>query len=323
MKRNRALILGGAGFLGSHVAQTFIDAQWQVGVIDGLVPGTGGTPENLANCRGDLHSVVLKRIEETENLTEHILWANIIVDAIAFTGHLIGFQDPLMDTSCNLLSHLHLVQALRKSSGKRVIYLGSRGQYGAASGAHIIEETPCKPLDPQGINKLAAEHFLRIYGQANQYETVSLRLTNCFGPRQRINGERGLVGSFIHSVLQDKPIEIFGSPGRRKNVLYAEDVAKIVLQLASKEWKGFQIFNVGGEEVSLRELLEAILEAVGKGGFTVKPFPEEVKKIDVGEANFSDEKLNSFLGSRQRTPIREAIPLTVQYFKENRGKERP
>jgi nucleoside-diphosphate-sugar epimerase len=318
VNKNRALILGGAGFIGSHIAEKLLKVGYQVGIVDGVVEGTGGSFENIADWKNDFEFVELEPVRNAQDLVEHIRWADYIVDGMAFTGHLIGFQDPVTDVACNLMSHLYLVEALKSCPGKRVIYLASRGQYGAVTSNVVTEESPCRPLDPQGINKLAAEHFLRIYGPAYGFETASLRITNCFGPRQKLSGEIGLVGAFIKDVLEGRTIEVFGSPDRVKNVVYVRDVARIVLDLMKAGWKNFELFNVGGVEVSIQQLLEQIFAAAGKGRFILKSFPDEVKKIDVGEARFSDAKLNAWLGCSERTAMGESIPATVDYVTKKR-----
>jgi nucleoside-diphosphate-sugar epimerase len=317
MKQQRILILGGAGFIGSHIARLFLEEDCRVGTIDGLVDGTGGHPRNIAAFQDTLEFSSFDRVEAVPGLKDRVHWADYIVDAMAFTGHMVGFEKPRVDLDSNLLSHLMLIDALKGSADKRVIYLGTRSQYGSVPVEVITEESPCLPVDPQGINKQAAEHFFRIYSRAHKFNVASLRLTNCYGPGQRVHGERGLVGGFIQDALDEKSIEIFGSAARTKNLLFGEDAARIVVQLAAKPWSGFDAFNVGGTEVSIQELLETIFEAAGKGSFTVKPFPEHVKRIDVGEARFSDEKLTSFLGNRERTALATAVLQTVDYFEQN------
>jgi UDP-glucose 4-epimerase len=319
-KHGRALILGGAGFIGSHIANAFLECNWQLGIVDGLVSGTGGTQRNIADVEA---FTLLHKIEDVADLTERLQWADWIIDAMGFTGHLAGFDNPRMDIEPNLLSHLHLIQNLRSIPGKRIVYLASRGQYGASQSDVITEESPCQPLDPQGINKLAVEHLFRIYSKAYGFDAVSLRLTNCFGPQQKMSGETGLVASFIQSTLDGKQIELFGNAERTKDLLFAGDVARIVFEITQTAWSGFEVFNVGGTEVTLKKLLETIFIAAGSGSYSVKPFPDHVKRIDVGEARFSDDKLTKLLGNRHRAPLGEAIRSTVEYFKQNQGSDRP
>lgn len=315
----RLLLFGGAGFLGCHIARLFLRNGWKVGIIDGLVEGTGGARAHIADFESDLEFGLFTRIEEIakRELIDRVKWADWVLDAMGFTGHLVGFKAPLTDINSNLLCHIHLVEALKECPGKRLIYLGTRSQYGSVGQQIITEESMCLPVDPQGIGKLATEHFFRIYSKAYQFNAVSLRLTNCFGPRQRLDGERGLVGEFIHDALQGKAIEIFGSAERKKNLLFGEDAAHVVFKITQKTWDGFDVFNLGGTEVSIRDLLQGIFSEAGKGTFHVKAFPEHVKRIDVGEAGFSDDKLTAFLGDHERTPLAKSLGLTVDYFKQN------
>lgn len=315
--KNRLLVLGGAGFIGSHIVRNCLRHDLQVGMIDGLVKGTGGSEANIQDLKPDLEFACFQRVDEVSGLSEYVDWAEVIIDAMAFTGHFEGFAKPLTDIEHNLLAHVHLINALKDKSAKRVVYLGSRSQYGRVQDKTITEQSNCEPLDPQGINKLAAEHFLRIYSRAHGFSAMSLRMTNCFGPNQKLVGDRGLVGGFIQDVLDDKPIEIFGSAERLKSILFVEDAARVVVQSALKPWSGFEIFNLGGMEVSIEDLLKAIFSAAGKGEFSVKPFPEEVKRIDVGEARFNDDKLRHFLGRNDQTSLSSAVESTVEYFKQN------
>ena len=318
MSLDRVIVLGGAGFLGSLIAKEFLRHGLRVGIIDGLVRGTGGNPENIAGMEDRLDYFIPEKIEQVSNLEERIQQSDLVVDAMAFTGHLEGFEEPLRDTSANLICHLHLIDVLKKCPGKRVIYLGSRSQYGRIEDSVIREETPCLPIDPQGINKQAAESFFRIYSKAHQFHTLSLRLTNCFGPNQRTTHETGLLGSFIQETLDDRPINIFGSADRRKNFLYGDDVAKIVYRLYLKNWEGFKVYNVAGVDVTIEEVLRIIFEEVGRGSFEVEPFPEKIKNINVGEAVFCDAKIKDFLGPNSPTPLRKAIAATINYFEKHK-----
>lgn len=307
-------MLGGAGFLGSQIALCFLANGWEVGIVDGLVQGTGGNPDNCISFRHQLAFERFDCIEDIEDLSSLLKWSDLVVDAMAFTGHLLGLQRPQLDVQSNLVNHIHLIEALRQHPGKRVIYLGSRSQYGRVDSAHVQETSPCIPLDAQGINKLAAEHFFRIYSLNSGFHAISLRLTNCFGPSQRTTGEVGLVGSFILDAIEDKVIEIYGNAQRTKNLLYGNDAAKIVHMVANKSWEGFHVFNVGGVEVALDVLLETIFRAVSKGSFVVKPFPAMVKNIDVGEGTFVDDKIKGFIGNYSTTALPESISATAQYF---------
>ena len=125
----------------------------------------------------------------------------------------------------------------------------------------------------------------------------------------------GLIGGFIRDLLQGRPIELFGT-GRRRPVIYAADVAEAVLLCAQSPFHGFQFFNLAGVDVILEELLDRLIREIGQGSYHLREFPAEVKSIDVGNAAFSGDRLETFLGSLPRTSLEAGIKETVEYFRK-------
>lgn len=305
-----------AGFIGSNLASEFIDLGAKVKILDGFVEGTGA---NIDNIREFAHHVDLYkfRIEEFEDLPEIVKASDLIIDSIAFTSHLLGVENPILDARLNLMSHIYLIDGLKNTRKKKVIYLGSRGQYGNIKEPVITEETPQTPVDPQGINKSSAENYFKFYAAKYDFYITSLRITNCFGENQKVFGDDiGLVGSFIKDILDGKTVEIYGDKQRRKNLIYVKDLVKIITKLGMYDFNSFEAYNVAGLEVTLSQLLDGITGCIGKGGYIVKPFPENIKSINVGEAEFSDNKLRHKLGDIQLTDFNDSLVNTVKYFKE-------
>ena len=197
----RVLILGGAGFIGSHIAAAFVRRGARVTVVDGFLPDTAAREANLAGLATQVE-LARTRIEDCPDLMELVREAELAVDCMGLTGHHIGMAEPLRDLELNLRSHVVLIEALRKVRGARVIYLGSRGQYGRGIADPITEETPQMPLDPQGVHKLAAEGLFRVYAHRGYFHAISLRLSNTYGEHQRTRGyDLGLVGGFLRDLL--------------------------------------------------------------------------------------------------------------------------
>lgn len=312
----RVLILGGAGFIGSHIAAAFVRRAARVTVVDGFLPDTAAREANLAGISMQVE-LVRTRIEECKHLVELLRQAELVVDCMALTAHHLGMEGPLRDLELNVRSHVVLIEALRKVPGKRVIYLGSRGQYGRATVDAITEETPQVPVDTQGVHKLAAEGLFRVYANRRDFHAVSLRVGNTYGEHQRTRGrDLGLVGGFVRDLLDGKPAKIFGEPSRRKSLVYVRDVAETVVSLSARACQGFNAYNVAGREVTLGDLLDTLVAAVGSGAWAVEAFPEHVKQMDVGEARFSDEKLERALGSLAKTDLATAVTNTVAYFRK-------
>lgn len=313
---NRILILGGAGFIGSHIAERFAQSGWQTTVVDGLLPGTGGSLANLAHL-GTAVTRIFLPVEAVTDLVPRLDAADLVVDAMAWTSHLLAMRDPLRDLQLNAQSHLTALIALPRTRCRRVIYLGSRGQYGNPSVDPVLESTPMEPVDIQGVHKLAAESYYRILGAKHGIDVISLRLPNCFGERQPFQGEDpGLIGGFLRDALANKVIEIYGSD-RRRCVLYAGDAADIVFKLAHTTLSGFTPFNSGGHEVPIAHLAHTIARLVGRGRCEVMPLPPQVKAIDAGSARFDASRLAAAIGPVPLTALENSLARTLHWIQTN------
>lgn len=308
----RVLVLGGAGFLGSRIVALCTVKGHQVAVVDGLLEKTSGRAENLppsfpTSC---FHR---NRVEETANLDALLEDADVIVDAMGWTRHLMALEDPSYDLSLNVASHLAWLT--RTPPGKLVIYLGSRSQYGNPQAAEIVEDTPQVPADIQGIHKLTGELHVRFYSRLRRFSAVSLRLPNCIGVNQICSGEDiGLVGGFIRQMMSGEQVELYGE-GRMRPICFSDDVADVIEALAGRDCTGFEAYNMFNHHVRLEDLLEKLHGRIGRGGTCIRPFPAHVAAIDVGGGALSHRKLEKFLGGVTLTDLDEMLDATVNYFR--------
>lgn len=313
----KCLVAGGAGFVGSHIVETLMHGGHEVTVIDGLLGRTSGRQGNLAKV-ADRIRFHQTRIEETDALPALLAESDVVVDSMGWTCHRLALGDPAYDVELNILSHLALLTAIPAKSPLRLIFLGSRGQYGNPAVSEIDESTPAEPADVQGISKVAAESFVRLFARLKGFRAISLRFGNCFGPRMPLEGEDiGLIGLFIRDVLQGRPVELFGR-GRSRPVIAVQDVADAVGRLIHAEWQpGFQPFDLAGWDMVLEELLGCLIAEAGTGSFTLREFPDEVRAIDAGNAAFLGRRLREWLGCEPARPLRERLAETIAYFKQN------
>ena len=269
------VIFGGAGFIGSHLAQAYLERGDQVTVVDGLVPGTGGRRENLPDPVPDALTWHAARVEDVRELSALLDGTDLVVDAMALTAHHRALAEPLLDLELNAACHLHLLQALALCPGRRVLLLGSRGQYGQPKGRRVHEETPQVPADVQGIHKVAAESYFRVYSGMDRCQTICLRLPNCFGPHQAVHGDDiGLVGSLIRDLLADKTVEVYGN-GRSRALLYVKDLVDAAVRLGDEEWDTpFEAYNIAGQQVAIEDLAQQIIATAGRGRYSVRTFSE-------------------------------------------------
>jgi UDP-glucose 4-epimerase len=312
----KCLVAGGAGFIGSHIAEKFVRSGHEVVVLDGLLPRTGGRLENISSLASSIR-LIDRPIEQIQDLPALVATTDVIVDCMGWTCHRLALADPLYDLALNVSSHIPLLQAIGNGSGKFFIFLGSRGQYGSPNVARVNEDTPAIPEDVQGIHKLAAESLVRVMAKLKDFNAISLRFGNCFGPRQPVSGEDiGLVGTFVRDVLQGRTVELYGK-NRIRPIIYIEDVAAAVLKCAQmRPVDGFQVFNLAGHDIILEKLLACLIRTAAQGSYTMRDFPTHIKKIDIGNAEFDGEKLRTRLGGLPITPVEAALVPTLAYFRE-------
>lgn len=310
------LILGGAGFIGSNLAERFLGQGWGVTVLDGLLENTGGRRENIEHLFSEIIFIESK-IEKADLLKEVVKRSDVIIDCMALTGHRFALADPKYDLELNCHSHLCLIEVLKDLPVKKVIYVGSRGQYGNPSVAEINEETPMIPEDVQGIHKLAAESYFRVYSKHYGFHVTSLRVPGCFGKNQPTSGDDiGLIGNFIRDVLENNTIEVYGSR-RRRSFIYAKDLVEIVYRICNLPFSGFSAFNVRGTDVFIHELAQIIIEIAGKGDYIIKEIRHEIQIIDIGKSRLCEENLRHFIGDYPITDLKSSLTETIQYFKES------
>jgi UDP-glucose 4-epimerase len=313
-------ILGGAGFIGSRIAARCVAAGHRLTIVDGVFSHTGGRRENLSDIASEVvfHEVA---VGQFPGLADVLASSDAIIDAMGWTCHRLALQNPAYDAQLNLASHLEWLHEFRYRPGQVVLYLASRAQYGRPPAQCITEDTPMEPRDIQGIHKLAAEHYFRYYAEDKKFPAISLRISNCIGPNQPVAGpDIGLVGGFIRDLMAGRPIEVFGD-GRRRPVVFVDDIALLVLRLIESDLSGFTAFNAPAHDVQIEELVAALVRLIG-GRCVKSPLTGEVARIDGGNARFDSTRLNNLLSGVELTSLPAALEATVQYFKRRQDEGR-
>jgi nucleoside-diphosphate-sugar epimerase len=308
------LILGGCGFIGSNLAKHFADKGGQVIIIDGLLDKTGGNLRNIAAFANKVEFYP-ESIENIQHLDKIIERSDVIIDCLAWTSHHGALLDPMYDIKLNLQSHLPLLNQHQHLKNKLIVYIGSRGQYGMGQTQPIDESLPMLPNDVQGINKLAAEHYFRVYSDLYQLNVVSLRIPNCFGENQPLQNDLGLVGLFITQSLNNEEIVVF-DVNRKRNFLYVDDLCQICDKIISLGLTGFNPFVVAGKNLVISSLVEEIIKITKTGSVRVIESNHNNTKIDIGNSEIRDDKLCSLI-HYSNTPLEIALTRTINYFKNH------
>jgi UDP-glucose 4-epimerase len=316
-----ALVTGGLGFIGSNLARRLVEVGVKVSVLDGLLPDQGGNPYNVRDLHGQVE-VHTADMRDPKVINHMVSGVDYVFNLAGSVSHLDSMQQPLRDLELNCVAHLTLLEACRHFNPLvKVVFTSTRQVYGKPVYLPLDEQHRVAPLDVNGINKFAAEHYHLLYHRVYGVRTVCLRLTNTYGPRQLIHHSRqGFIAWFIRQAIEGGVIELFGEGRQRRDMNYVDDVVEALLLAGVSEAAEGEIYNLGADEpVSLAELAEELISITGRGSVRPVPFPPERQMIDVGNTHSSFAKIKSALGWGPRTPLREGLERTVEYYSRHRA----
>jgi UDP-glucose 4-epimerase len=311
----RILITGGLGFIGANLCRQLADLGAKVTAVDSLLPDYGG---NLANLAGYEDRVRINIADVRGHAMEYLVREqDVLFNLAGQVSHIDSMNDPYTDLEINCRSQLWILEAVRKRNPEiKVVYAGTRQIYGKPQRLPVDENHPLNPTDVNGINKISGELYHLVYHSVYGIRSSSLRLTNTYGPRQLIRHNRqGFIGWFIRKALLGETIEIFGDGSQRRDFDYVDDVVDAFLRAGAMDAADGQVFNLGGADpVSLLTLVQRLIEVAGRGDYRLVPFPDERKRIDIGDFYADASKISETLGWRSRVNLREGLERTLEYY---------
>lgn len=316
----RVMITGGLGFIGSNLARRLVELGADVLLIDSLIPDYGG---NLFNAHGieDKVQVNITDIRDEHSMRYLVRGQDYIFNLAGQVSHLDSMTDPFTDLEINVRAQLSLLEACRhNNSSVKIVFASTRQIYGVPDYLPLDERHLLHPTDVNGINKMAGEWYHIVYNNVYGLRTVSLRLTNTYGPRQLVKHKRqGFIGWFIRQVVDGEEIQIFGDGEQRRDLNFVDDVVDAFLTAAASDKSNGQIYNLGSDDpTSLKALTELLIEIAGQGSYRLVPFPLERKRIDVGDVYSAYFRIRDHLGWRPVTPLREGLSRTIDYYRQYR-----
>ena len=315
------LVTGGLGFIGSNLCRRLADLGAKVTAVDSLLPEYGG---NHFNLDGYENKVRVNIADVRGHAMEYLVAGQEVVFNLAGqVSHIDSMTDPFTDLEINCTAQLWILEALRKRNPEaKVVYAGTRQIYGRPQRLPVDEEHLLSPADVNGINKISGEFYHLVYHNVYRIRACSLRLTNTFGPRQLIRHNRqGFIGWFMKKAVCGETIEVFGDGAQRRDFDYVDDVVDAFLRAGASEEANGQVFNLGGgAPISLLDLAKDLVKIAGGSEVVIVPFPEERKKIDIGDFYSDARKIERVLGWRSTTPFREGLEKTVAYYKQHKDR---
>lgn len=315
-KRKNVLIPGGAGFIGSNLVKKLVKCGANVTIVDAFSKYCGANSFNIDEIKKNV-LIVDSKIEDF--ISENGLFKyDIIFNCVGLTNHYFGFNNVKLDYNLNCYAGLKILEGLKNNNiNCRVISIGSRSQYGRTRSLVIKETHPLNPIDIHSIHKTTLEYYHNVYSRNYGLDLIFLRLTNVYGPCQRLKGDGiGIIGEIIKSAINKNNIFIYGSLERIKDFLFIDDVVNAILLLGMIKKTDLIVYNLGGGLCKLSDLINAVKTKIKKVNIKILPFPKEIKKIDTGDVVLDIERIKKIANWTPKTNIETGIGITFKYYKE-------
>lgn len=313
------LITGGMGFIGSNLAHRLVDAGATVTLVDSLIPEYGGNPFNVEGISGRVRINVCD-VRDPFSMGHLVRGQDFLFNLAGQTSHLDSMSDPLADLAINTTAQVSLLEACRKVNPRvRLVFASTRQIYGKPDYLPVDERHPVRPVDVNGINKLAGEQYHLLYSDVHGIRACALRLTNTYGPRMRVRDARQtFLGVWIRRLIEGQPFTVYGDGAQLRDFTYVDDCVDALLLAGSHEDSSGRIFNLGSREVvSLARLAAMLVELNGSGRFEHAPFPPERRSIDVGDYHGDHRLASGVLGWEPRVGLSDGLRLTLDYYREH------
>lgn len=304
----KALVTGGAGFIGSHLVDRLLSSEFRVVVIDNL---STGKLKNL-NPSATFHHVDITHPSVTEVFQRE--QPDLVFHMAAQASVSLSTKDPIHDGDVNVIGTLRLLEAARRHGIEKFIYSSTGGAlYGEPESNPCTEEQPVAPISPYGVSKYVCELYLQLYHRLYQLNYTTLRYGNVYGPRQEPHGEAGVVAIFAQAMLEGKQPQIFGDGNQERDFVYVDDVVEANLRAIDGGDK--QALNIGtGETTSVNRIFEELKSIIK---YRWEPEHGPARPGDVYRISLDSAKAAQELGWTPKTSLEHGLNQTVEYFRES------
>jgi UDP-glucose 4-epimerase len=310
MTGGRCLVLGGSGFMGSHLVELLADRGWPVrGFSQSADRWQPAATPGVTWVAGDFR--------DPKAVADAVAGCDYVFHLVGATNPASSNRDVIFDAETNLIPTLRLLEACVQAKVRRIIFSSSGGTvYGATGGNPISEDHPTEPRSSYGIIKLATEKYLELFHRVHGLDYTVLRVANCYGPRLPVAGEQGVVGSFLDRLHRGEPIELWGDGAVIRDYVYAGDVALAFLAALGQQ-SPYKIFNVGtGVGTSLVELIALMERVTGRLAAVVK---KPGRQVDVPVNILDPARAHQFLGWQAGTSLEAGLLQTWNWVRAARG----
>ncbi len=314
----RVLVTGGLGFIGSNLVERLVQLNADVTIVDSLIPEYGG---NLFNIQGfqDRVRVNVSDVRDEYSMKFLVQGKDYLFNLAGQTSHLDSMEDPQTDLEINCRAQLSILEACRRyAPAIQVVFASTRQIYGRPAFLPVNESHLLRPVDVNGINKMAGERYHIVYNDVYDIRSCSLRLTNTYGPRMRVKDARQtFLGVWIRRLVEGQPFEVWEG-NQLRDFTYVDDAVNAFLLAGFSQEANGRIYNLGGEcVISLKALADLMIELNGGGEYAVRSYPRNRKRIDIGDYYADFGRITADLGWQPLVPLREGLARTLAYYREH------
>lgn len=308
----KAMVTGGAGFIGSHVVDALLEQGISVIVVDDLSTGLREQVSSLAT----FYRIPLldPRLEQVFALEQ----PDAVIHQAAQVSVEASLRDPLFDAGNNILGTIRLLEHCRKHGVAKMVYASSCAVYGNPLTDPIAEEHPIQPLSAYGVSKATPELYLKLYHDLYGIRYTALRYANVYGPRQRTGGEGAVVPAFINRLLRNQPPVVHGDGLQQRDFVYVKDVAKA--NVAALSVASSNVLNIGsGSSLSILELLQLLQTEIGHD---VLPVHGPFRSGDIRQSRLTGARAFEVLKWKPQYGFQEGLRETVAFYQKTADRQR-
>jgi len=310
------LITGGLGFIGSNLARSLVTQGANLTLVDSLIPQYGGNGFNIDDIKNKV-AVNVCDVRDTFAMEPLIQGKDYLFNLAGQTSHLDSMTDPHTDLDINAAAQLSILEVCRKENPDiKIVFASTRQLYGRPDYLPVDEKHPIRPVDVNGINKLAGEWYHLLYNNVYGIRACALRLTNTYGPGMRVKDARQtFLGIWIRLLLEGKPIKVFGDGKQLRDFNFVDDCVEALLLAGASDQANGKVYNLGGSEViGLKDLSKMMVNLGHGGSFELAPFPSDKKAIDIGDYYSDFSLITKELGWVPKIDLKDGLKRTLNYY---------
>jgi nucleoside-diphosphate-sugar epimerase len=318
IKNKKVLITGGLGMIGSTLANKLVAMGAEVTLVDAFIKPYGANIFNVEKI-SHLIKINISDIRDKESVKVLVHDKDIIINLAGQVSHNDSLQNPYLDTDINYIGHLNVLEAVKNNNPTaKILYSGSRLQFGKIIANPVAEDHALNPLTPYAVNKTAAENLYLYYNRVFNIPVVLFRIANPYGPRcQMQHSKYAIINWFIRNAMEDKEITIFGDGSQIRDYIFVDDLADAFILASVNENVKSEIFNIGcGTGTSFRDMVQLVVEVVGKGKIKYQPWPQDYLNVETGDYVTNILKITTMLNWVPNTGLKKGIEKTVAYYQQ-------